>query len=262
MASIARRPGHATPRTPLLLRLYPATWRARYGEEFGELMRVRPPSPRDQIDIVLGAVDARLHPQVGPGPANDAPLGHDRSIGGMLLLAGTLFTAWAGLGALQMPRWDSVDQIGSPELQAMAQAAGWLAAITLTVALVRIGLRYDRLIGGSGAVGGVLTGAGLLFASAGGGVFALLMICAGTTLFAWRIRNRLVGTLAATGLVVLTFVLVGAIIGFAASDWQDVRLLWGTLAYGPAWMIVGFDLRAAPVGHIAEGSKKPQPAGA
>lgn len=262
MASIARRPGHRSPRTPLLLRLYPAGWRARYGDEFGELMAARPPSARDRLDILFGALDARLHPQVGHGAANETPLRHDRSIGGTLVLAGVLFTVWAGLGAWQMPRWESADPIRSPELLTMAQAAGWLAAITLTVALVRLGLRYDRLIGGSGAVGGVLTGAGLLFASAGGGLFALLMICAGTTLFAWRIRNRLVGTLAATGLVLLTFVLVGAILGFIASDGQDVRLLWGIVAYGPAWMIVGLDLRAAPVGHIAGGSTQPQPAGA
>lgn len=47
-----------------LIRLYPAAWRARYGAEFEELLTERPPALRDLVDIVLGAVDARLTPQV------------------------------------------------------------------------------------------------------------------------------------------------------------------------------------------------------
>lgn len=47
-----------------LLRLYPASWRERYGEEFVALLADRPPSVLDSIDIVRGALDARLHPQV------------------------------------------------------------------------------------------------------------------------------------------------------------------------------------------------------
>lgn len=47
-----------------LVRLYPSAWRARYGTEFEALLAERPPSARDRIDIVLGAVDARLSPQV------------------------------------------------------------------------------------------------------------------------------------------------------------------------------------------------------
>lgn len=47
-----------------LVRLYPRAWRARYGVEFEGLLAERPPSTRDVIDIVLGALDARLSPQV------------------------------------------------------------------------------------------------------------------------------------------------------------------------------------------------------
>jgi hypothetical protein len=55
-----------------LVRLYPAAWRARYGDEFSRLIEERPTSLADRIDIVRGAVDARLHPHVlveGPEPA-------------------------------------------------------------------------------------------------------------------------------------------------------------------------------------------------
>jgi len=50
------------------VRLYPTAWRARYGPEFEALLVERPPAARDRIDIVLGAVDARLSPQVDPSP--------------------------------------------------------------------------------------------------------------------------------------------------------------------------------------------------
>jgi len=75
-----------------LLRLYPRPWRDRYQEEFIDLMSERPPSLADRVDIVRGAVDARLHPQL-PGPAR-AP---DRSalapLGGLVLL---IAAVWIG----------------------------------------------------------------------------------------------------------------------------------------------------------------------
>jgi hypothetical protein len=41
-----------------LITLYPATWRHRYEDEFLDLLEIRPPSIRDRVDIVLGALDA------------------------------------------------------------------------------------------------------------------------------------------------------------------------------------------------------------
>ena len=43
-----------------LIRLYPAVWRARYGDEFEALLEERPIGPFDVADIILGAIDARL----------------------------------------------------------------------------------------------------------------------------------------------------------------------------------------------------------
>ena len=52
-----------------LVALYPRGWRDRYEDEFLALLEERPPDPLDRIDIVRGAVDARLHPQRrGSGP--------------------------------------------------------------------------------------------------------------------------------------------------------------------------------------------------
>ena len=46
-----------------LLWLYPRAWRARYGDEFREIVASRRASLRLVIDIVAGAVDAWLQPQ-------------------------------------------------------------------------------------------------------------------------------------------------------------------------------------------------------
>ena len=48
----------------LLIRLYPAAWRDRYGAEFAALLSERRPGWLHRLDIVRGAVDARLHPEV------------------------------------------------------------------------------------------------------------------------------------------------------------------------------------------------------
>jgi len=44
----------------LLIRLYPARWRARYGDEFEAILDERPLGPFDVADILLGALDAQL----------------------------------------------------------------------------------------------------------------------------------------------------------------------------------------------------------
>ncbi len=45
----------------LLLRLYPAAWQRRYGDEFAAVLEERPLGPFDVADVLLGALDAHLH---------------------------------------------------------------------------------------------------------------------------------------------------------------------------------------------------------
>lgn len=54
-----------------LVSLYPRPWRERYEDEFLALMSDRQPSIGERLDIVRGAIDARLHPQ-RPGPDRTA----------------------------------------------------------------------------------------------------------------------------------------------------------------------------------------------
>jgi drug/metabolite transporter (DMT)-like permease len=56
--------------TSLLIRFYPARWRARYGDEFEALLRERPLGPLDVVDVLLGALDAQLRLR-GQGTATE-----------------------------------------------------------------------------------------------------------------------------------------------------------------------------------------------
>ena len=47
-----------------LLRLYPAQWRNRYGEEFAAVLAQQPASVGLFLDVLSGAIDAHLHPQI------------------------------------------------------------------------------------------------------------------------------------------------------------------------------------------------------
>jgi hypothetical protein len=47
-----------------LLQLYPARWRERYGEEFGAVLASQHASLGLVLDVLGGAIDAHLHPQI------------------------------------------------------------------------------------------------------------------------------------------------------------------------------------------------------
>jgi hypothetical protein len=53
-----------------LLFLYPRRWRERYGAELAALVRHQRWTPALVIDLVAGAIDARLHPQPLPRPSS------------------------------------------------------------------------------------------------------------------------------------------------------------------------------------------------
>ena len=90
----------------LLLRLYPARWRARYGDEFAMVLGERPLGPFDVADVLLGALDAHLHLR-GLGAASEGSKGFAVSlkIGGYAAIAGGLlwFIVFAGNAIMTVP---------------------------------------------------------------------------------------------------------------------------------------------------------------
>ena len=85
----------------LLLRHYPARWRARYGDEFAALLAERPLGPFDVADVLLGALDAHLHLR-GLGSWSEHRRGFPMSlrIGGLAAFAGgaLILTGWVWSG--------------------------------------------------------------------------------------------------------------------------------------------------------------------
>jgi hypothetical protein len=82
----------------LLIRCYPAAWRARYGDEFAALLDGRDLGPLDVADIILGALDAQLRlrghdTDIAPGRGFIMSL----RVGGITAILGAGLWAFAGL---------------------------------------------------------------------------------------------------------------------------------------------------------------------
>jgi len=84
-----------------LLRLYPGAWRDRYGDELVALLEEHPATALELFDLMRGALDAHLHPQVrGSGaaapdkeiPVNQRILGAMAAIGGLVWIVGIVST--------------------------------------------------------------------------------------------------------------------------------------------------------------------------
>ena len=76
----------------LLIRLYPARWRARYGDEFESILEERALGPFDVADILLGALDAQLRlRKVGADIAHGRGFIMSLRIGGTAAIIGAAF---------------------------------------------------------------------------------------------------------------------------------------------------------------------------
>jgi hypothetical protein len=73
-----------------LIRLYPPDWRSRYEDEFRSLLAERPPDVRDRVDIVRGALDARIRPHVRRTATDPEPEAPSASVSSRALGASTL----------------------------------------------------------------------------------------------------------------------------------------------------------------------------
>lgn len=67
-----------------LLRLYPTRWRERYGDEFGAVLASQRVSAGLVLDVLAGAVDAHLHPQVQHSQSQQIKEGEDTMTVAML----------------------------------------------------------------------------------------------------------------------------------------------------------------------------------
>lgn len=231
-----------------LVSLYPASWRERYGEEFAELLGARPPSLRDRVDIVRGAADARLHPQVrGSGHAPDRVT--DRF--GIAPLGGLLSFAVALLIAANGPV--QYDDYGSYRDGGAGLPFIIVAFVLLSVGLYRLieglpaGARWSR------AAGWTAIAAGLLWSLAPWIMPIAMVFMLGTVGLA--IGSRRAGVWPTAALVLLIVPLAVPTALFAASLFQPwywlrtsgIDLLPVFLCIGAPWpLVAGVLLRGAP----------------
>ena len=220
-----------------LLALYPRPWRNRYGEELAELLSDRPATWRDRIDVVKGALDAWLDPQLVAPARPRYPNRVDRLVGLGTIAAGLSLMGWGIGAALLAPRWGSSDPI-SPHVDTITRV-GVLGDLTLAVVLAIAVIRHGAALGTLGVAGAVSLVFGLFGAASGGGVFALLLLLGGTLAFAPAIGAHVTGRMPAACLALGTIVLVAAFLGWAASEGQEVRYFWFLCIYGAAWVTIG-----------------------
>lgn len=240
----------------LLLRIYPARWRTRYGEEFAAVLGERPLGPFDVADVLLGALDAHLHLR-GLGAASHHAKGFAMSlriggyaavIGGALLfislLAGQLLgdaaAAFALVGVLVATIAVLVALVGLSAFQARrfprlvwaAFAIPALGACISVVGLVGMATNGDlRFIGDASAW--AVWSIGLVTMIGGSALFGLAT---------WRARylSRSASALLGIGAVFVVPMISGLdFLGFLPEALAPVMTLIALVAFTGGWVGLG-----------------------
>ena len=257
----------------LLLRCYPARWRARYGDEFADLLEERPLGPFDVADVLLGALDAHLHLR-GLGAASEHAKGFAMSlriggyaaiVGGVLWFLGlALSSAFEGNGALFIVAFGAgtlallIALVGLSAFQArLYPRLVWAAFILPAVGAVAsiIGIAGMAMFGDRPFVGDVsawyVWSFGTLALLAGSALFAL------ATLRARALSRRAAAMLAVSSVVVVPIILgVGVFGGILPEAAAPLVMALAALAFAGGWVSLGVSaLRIdAPRRGTAEGA--------
>ncbi len=243
----------------LLLRLYPARWRARYGDEFAVVLEERPLGPFDVADVLLGALDAHLHLR-GLGAASQHAKGFAMSlriggyaaiIGGvlwLLVLAGNAinnggessapFLGYAVVGATVMTL---VALIGLSAFQARSHPVLTWAAFAIPAIGAVIGLLGYVSIVLTGDSDATLVGGVSPWAL---GSIGLLTMVLGSVLFAvatWRARSlsRAASALLGVGAVLVVFALLGVSWALVPEAIAVIVVIPAMVAFPGGWVALG-----------------------
>ena len=241
-----------------LIRLYPAAWRARYGDEFEAILEEQPLGPFDVADILFAALDAHLHLR-GLDTASNRQRGFTMSLrlGGSAAILGPLLFL-AGFAAMSTDGSDDIFPGGALIIAGIA--ALLLALIGLSAFQAR---RHPRLIWAAFAIpafGAVLSCLGLVAMAVLGdrplvagvspwntwilGLFATVL---GSALFAvatYRTRalSRAAAALLAAGSVILVaaFVVASGLEPQVTDRVAPALGLVGMLAFSAGWIALGW----------------------
>jgi hypothetical protein len=228
----------------LLVRCYPAKWRARYGAEFEALLEERPLGPLDLADILLGALDAQLRLRGHEtGIARGKGFIMSLRIGGIAAILGA--GLWAAAGVVNWGILATVD----PAVPGTLLAAGlptWLVALAgLSAFQARTNPNLSWVAFLVPAFGTVACIVGLVGIAAGGGepfwlMFGLggLTTIVGSILFAFATYrtakfSRGAPTVLGVGAVVTLLTLSNASLQLVAAA--------GLASFALGWFALGVD---------------------
>jgi hypothetical protein len=257
-----------------LVRLYPAGWRARYGEEFEALLEERPLGPFDVADIVLSAIDARLRPR-GVAAAGDHARGvlMTLRIGGIAaILGGALWVvSLTGASVIQGPDgqpWQGLFILSlGALLVAMIGLSGdqgrkqpWLVWAAVAIPIVGAAISAVGMVGMA-----VIGDAPFLLGASPWEVWVLgtVALIIGSGLFALAsLRVRGVSRVGAILLVVGALAALPLLFGVAYSngpgDAGSIVAILGAFAFAAGWVWLGIGaIRADRAGGITPGEAIP-----
>jgi hypothetical protein len=228
-----------------LIRCYPARWRARYGDEFEALLDERPLGPYDVVDILLGALDARLRLRGGgAGTAEGRGFSMSLRIGGFAaILGGAVFAMGIVLG---------IGIVGNvePFVPGILFVTGSLALLLAVAGLSAFQARVHPYLSW-GAV--AITAAGTIVAIGGivglqlvaeefwlAFIFGTLGAFVGSTLFAIAtFRTAALSRGAALLLGVSSILTIGA--GQGGNILGPIPLVVTSLGFALAWFVLGIN---------------------
>lgn len=222
----------------LLVRLYPARWRDRYGDEFEALLEERPLGPFDVADVILGAIDARLH-QGGRSSAHRTERGFSMSLRIAGLAAALGAPLW--VGGFVVARATATDTFGGAA--AVLLLAGSLALLVALVGLSAFQARTHPALSWAAlaipAIGTIALGIGALGAAIGRDLsdvffFGLLTFFVGTVLFAVATLATGVLSRAGAGLLVL-----GPILAVASGGSNEALTITALICFALGWIAMG-----------------------
>jgi hypothetical protein len=239
----------------LLLALYPASWRTRYGEEFELILSDRTLGPFDVADVLLGALDAHLHLR-GLGAASQHAKGFAMSlrIGGWAAIAGGLLW-FIGLAVA------SANGSGDDAIWSLFTLTGTAALLVALVGLSAFQARRNpRLVWAAfivPAVGAVVSIVGLIAMAVVGDhpflgdlspwyvwIYGVLTMFIGSGLFGIAtLRARTLSRAGAVLLAVSSFVVLPVAAGITGGIVSEQVLMVATvlsfLAFAGGWVVLG-----------------------
>jgi len=221
-----------------LIGLYPGPWRARYEAELRDLLAARPLGLTGRLDLVAGAIDAWLHPElVAPGTADRRPSARVRLAGLAAVAGGAL---WLAMSMAQVV-------LASSGRDADLTVAGWVMMLLMAVAaLGATPPGWTRAVGAGILLAALLFGVGVVlpWELKPLPVVALLLVVFGGLLSITTLRTGLSrgvqGAIVAVGFGLPFPVVIAGLAGLLpVLGWAPIVLLPLLAVYGGAWLVVG-----------------------